>query len=198
MLANKWPRKARDLIRCQREGRMRRDARLVRAVRVAGMAGPAVLPRGRHDTRANEIEFDGSITGKGVAFAIHQGRFESSLPQRAGTPIAGVEAADIPARNGLHHYGLHHHGCMICERPPGSRGSSADAYDWPSLHRRTKRSPIEAQLCPVPAGSEDRRRRLQHMLDHRCRVGRHVVVIALADAVTELSIVWSRIQIYLV
>ncbi len=109
MLANRWPRKARDVIRSQREvGGVRSDTRLVRAVGVAGMVGPPVLPMGRHDARANGTEFDVSIAGKRVAFAIHQVRLESSLPQRAGTPIAGVEAADISARDGLHHHGLHH------------------------------------------------------------------------------------------
>lgn len=82
---------------------MRSDAGLVRAVRVAGMAGPPVLPGGRHDARANGIELDVSIAGKGVVFAVHQGRLEPPLPERAGTPVAGVEAADIPAPDGLHH-----------------------------------------------------------------------------------------------
>ena len=93
----------RDAIRSQQEvGSVWSNAGLVRSVRVAGMAGPPVLPRGRHDTRANGIELDVSIAAKGIVFAIHQSRLESPFPQRAGTPVAGVEAAHISTPDGLH------------------------------------------------------------------------------------------------
>ncbi len=92
------------VIRSQREvGSVRSDAGLVCAVRVAGMAGPPVLPGGRHDARANGIELDVSIAGKGVVFAVHQGRLEPPFPQCARVPVACVEIADIPTSDGLHH-----------------------------------------------------------------------------------------------
>lgn len=70
---------------------------------VGGAAGPAIRGRIIRHACPDRIELDVAVAGKNVAFAIHEARLVAPLPQSAAAPVPGIEQADVPAPESLHH-----------------------------------------------------------------------------------------------
>ena len=69
--------------------------------RVVVVARPGVVGRIVGHVGSDGIEFDVTVAGEQIAVCIDQCSLETSFPQRAGTTVARIEAADVAAAYGL-------------------------------------------------------------------------------------------------
>lgn len=66
--------------------------------RIAEVAQPGVLFRGRHHVGLNRVEFDVTFAGEEMAFGLGYRRTEAAFEERAGPPIgaANVLSLEVP------------------------------------------------------------------------------------------------------